>query len=105
MIAAGIIVAAFFAGAFTGLLALLRLGMIREQRKLFSTAPRTRVTAASRVVTGLYVRRPEALVQPRCATVRLASHQGRPLTAIPGVQRISVKSGMPEINGRRRELT
>jgi hypothetical protein len=87
MIAVAILAATFLAGAFTGLLALLRLGMIREQRKPFTAEPQTRVTAASRVVAGLYVRRPEALVRPGYVTTPLVPRRGRrPTRTIPDAQ-------------------
>jgi hypothetical protein len=103
MIAVAILAATFLAGAFTGLLALLRLGMIREQRKPFTAEPQTRVTAASRVVTGLYVRRPEALVRPGYITPEPVSHQGRrPARTIPGARpRIIGEAAFPEIKNHR----
>ena len=99
MIAVAVLAATFLVGAFTGLLALLRLGMIRDQRKPFTAKPHTRVTAASRVVAGLYVRRPEALVRPGYITTQLASDQGRRhVPTIPGARpRIIGGTARPEI--------
>jgi len=90
MIAVAILAATFLAGAFTGLLALLRLGMIREQRKPFTAEPHTRVTAASRLVAGLYVRRPETLVRPGYFTAQLPhTREGGPHEQFPALDRES----------------
>ena len=106
MIVVAILAATFLAGAFTGLLALLRLGMIREQRKPFSTEPRTPVTAASRLVTGLYVRRPEALVRPGHGAARLVPDQGRPAMTIPAARpRVIGETAQPEIKNHHQELS
>lgn len=99
MIAVAVLAATFLAGAFAGLLALLRLGMIKEQRRPFTAEPQTRVTAASRVVAGLYVRRPQTLVRPGYITTQLVPDQGRrPATPIPGARpRIISGTALPEI--------
>ena len=56
--------------------------MIREQRKPLATQPQTQVTAASRVVAGLYVRRPEALVRPGYVTATVRGAQRTSLGTI-----------------------
>ena len=83
---AAILMVTFLAGAFTGLLVLLRLAMIREQRKPFSIQAQTPVTAASRLVTGLYVHKPQPIEHAGYITTRLVSGLDRPRAAIPGTE-------------------
>lgn len=83
MIAAAILTTTFLAGAFTGLLVLLRLATIREQRKPFSIQAHTPVTAASRAFTGLYVRRAQPVTPAGYVTARLVPGQARPRAAVP----------------------
>lgn len=83
MIAVAILTATFLAGTFTGLLVLLRVATAREQRKPFSIQAQTPATAASRLVTGLYVRRPQPAAPAGHVTARLSPGQERYPAAIP----------------------
>ena len=83
MIAAAILTVTFLAGAFTGLLVLLRLATVRERHKPFSVQAQTPVTAASRLVTGLYVRRPQPLEQAGYVTARVVPAHDPRSEAIP----------------------
>lgn len=87
MIAIAILAVTFLAGAFAGLLVLLRLATVREERKPFSIQAQTQVTAASRLVTGLYVRRPQPIEQAGYVTARVVPDQDRPHAVIPGTGR------------------
>jgi hypothetical protein len=60
MITAAIAAVTLVVGALVGVLVLVRLGISREGREdRFSGEAQTRISAAARAVTGLYVRTPE----------------------------------------------
>jgi hypothetical protein len=84
MILAAILVAAFVAGAFAGVLILVRVAMIRDKcGRTLPGSPQTTTAAAGRLVTGLYVRRPEPPARVEYATAQIITRPRQHLPAIP----------------------
>ena len=99
MIALAIHTATFLAGTFTGLLVLLRVATAREQRRPFSIQAQTPATAASRLVTGLYVRRPQPAAQVGHVTAQFSpGHERYPAAIASTGPRITSGTGLPEIS-------
>ena len=83
MITAIILAATFLVGGITGVLVLVRLGMTHDARgRSLPSAPQTRTAAATRIITGLYVHRPEHVGQAEYVTAQLDPHRGLPVLAI-----------------------
>jgi hypothetical protein len=85
MIVIAILAATFIVGALSGVLVLLRLGMSRDKcGRWLPSAAQTRTAAATRIVTGLYVHKPEHIGQTEYVTSQLDPHRSRPKLAIRG---------------------
>jgi hypothetical protein len=83
MITITILASTFLVGALFGVLVLVRLGMSRDKRgRWLPSAAQTRTAAATRIVTGLYVHKPEHLSQAEYVTAQLVPHRSRPTLAI-----------------------
>jgi flagellar basal body-associated protein FliL len=78
MIIMAIVAVTLLVAALAGVLALVRLGISREEREdRFSGEAQTRISAATRAVTGLYVRTPERADDANYATNGTDADQGR----------------------------
>jgi hypothetical protein len=85
MIVIAILAATFVVGALSGALVLLRLGMTRDKcGRWLPSAAQTRTAAATRIVTGLYVHRPEHAGQAEYVTAQLVPHRSQPTLATQG---------------------
>ena len=85
MITITILAATFLVGALLGVLVLVRLGMSRDKRgRWLPSAAQTRTAAATRIVTGLYVHKPEHLGQAEYVAAQLDPCHSRPALAIQG---------------------
>jgi hypothetical protein len=78
MIIIAIVAVTLLVGALAGALVLVRLGVNREGREdCFSGNAQTRISAAARTVTGLYVRMPKRADDAEDATKGIDASQGR----------------------------
>ncbi len=77
MIISVVLVISVVAAALAGVLMLMRVGMNGERERYLSNKAPTRVAAAARVISGLYVRMPDRDVDTGDAT----AHQHSPTVA------------------------
>ena len=83
MITIAILAVAFLLGIFAGVLALVRLGSSRDKHgRWFPRDAETRATAATRIITGLYVHMPGPVSQNEYAMAQLVPHRSRSALAI-----------------------
>ena len=85
MITITILAATFLVGTLTGVLVLMRLGMSRDKRgRWLPSTAQTRTAAAARLITGLYVHKPEHLSQAEYVAAQLVPQRSWPTLAIRG---------------------
>jgi hypothetical protein len=78
MIIMAIVAVTLLVAALAGVLVLVRLGISREERAdRFSGEAQTRISAATRAVTGLHVRTPGRAADADYATNGIDADQGR----------------------------